>query len=503
LKLESKTAIATIIAGTVLGLWGDILFQNVNGLGLNVLGWIIALIGAVEWIRRQAGVTYSGDGWFLFIPVLVLAVCLLWRDSTMLHAIDTIAILFTLALWACFNLAGRVTRSSIWQMTKACLLSTGYTVGGCAATAVVDVNWEKSKETRLNRNARPVIRGVSIALPLLMIFGSLFMSADPVYAHLVSKLFDWDISDLVVRCAWIIGLSWLAIGFLRYAMLKNDEPDTTTERVGMLGRVEVITVLGMLDLLFLSFVLVQIRYMFGGAALVHATIGMTFAQYARAGFFELATASGLVLPMLLALHWATNQTDSVTVRLFRILASIQIGLLFVVMASAMERMHLYEMAFGLTDMRIYTVAFMGWLSIVFLWLAASVLRGRTDRFAFGALVAGYVVLLCVHIANPDGMIASTNANLSTQTHRFDGCYMESLSDDAVPALVDALPKLTAAQQRIVAQSILASTPPPHIDWRTWNLDKAIAWNVVESNTPHLRDLLKNLPANACRANGEE
>ena len=48
-----------------------------------------------------------------------------------------------------------------------------------------------------------------------------------------------------------------------------------------LGIVEVGTVLGLLGLLFLAFVAVQVRYLFGGAERVVSTAGMTYAEYAR------------------------------------------------------------------------------------------------------------------------------------------------------------------------------------------------------------------------------
>ena len=43
--------------------------------------------------------------------------------------------------------------------------------------------------------------------------------------------------------------------------------------------------------------IVQLRYLFGGAALVHVTAGLTYAQYARRGFFELVTVAALLLAL--------------------------------------------------------------------------------------------------------------------------------------------------------------------------------------------------------------
>jgi uncharacterized protein DUF4153 len=58
--------------------------------------------------------------------------------------------------------------------------------------------------------------------------------------------------------------------------------------------------LGALNLLFLAFVVVQFRYLFGGEGLVEERVGLTYAEYARHGFFELVAVSVLVLVVLLA-----------------------------------------------------------------------------------------------------------------------------------------------------------------------------------------------------------
>jgi len=75
--------------------------------------------------------------------------------------------------------------------------------------------------------------------------------------------------------------------------------------------------LGLLDLLFTAFVVVQVRYFFGGSALVHATTGLTYAEYARSGFFALLAVAALVLPFLLMAHWLLRPDNAAGQRLFR------------------------------------------------------------------------------------------------------------------------------------------------------------------------------------------
>jgi hypothetical protein len=116
-------------------------------------------------------------------------------------------------------------------------------------------------------------------------------------------------------------------------------------------------------------------------------------------------------------------------------------LLDVMLASALYRMRLYTVQFGLTELRFYTTAFMGWLVLVFGWFGATVLRGRRERFAGGAVIAGWLVLAALNLVNPDGTIVQVNLARAHAGRPFDVAYAEQLSADAVPALARGVPGL--------------------------------------------------------------
>ena len=80
--------------------------------------------------------------------------------------------------------------------------------------------------------------------------------------------------------------------------------------------------------------------------------------------------AALVLPLLLGLHRLQNTQDVRSQRFFSAQAAVQVALLFVILASAMLRMRLYQEACGLTELRLYTMAFMGWLAVVFAWFVS-------------------------------------------------------------------------------------------------------------------------------------
>jgi hypothetical protein len=329
-----------------------------------------------------------------------------------------------------------------------------------------------------------ILRGTAFSLVPLVVFGSLMMAADAVFQNLVHRVFHIDFTHVVV-----VGFLTACIGgYLRGLLLGDELKLGAPNRVPAFtqGSIEVGVMLGLLDLLFLAFVAVQVRYFFGGSALVHATTGLTYADYARRGFFQLVAVAALVLPFLLLAHWLLRPDDVAAQRLFRWLAGVQIALLFVIMASAVQRMRLYEAEYGLSEQRLYPTAFMGWLAVVFVWFVLTVLRGRRERFAFGAMVAGFALIAVLHLVNPDALVARTNIARARAGRDLDARYLGQLSADAAPEMVAGLPDLKAGDRCTVAKDLLAHwSSAGNPDWRSWSYSRSQAWHAVSANASAL------------------
>jgi hypothetical protein len=232
--------------------------------------------------------------------------------------------------------------------------------------------------------------------------------------------------------------------------------------------------LGFLNLLFAGFIAFQLPYLFGGAAWVERTAGITLAAYARKGFFELVAVSALALPLLLVVQTRLRSGESSTLRLYRSLAAWQIVLVLTIMASAIHRMALYQHEFGLTEDRFFASAFMGGLAVTFCWFGATVLRDRAERFAGGALVAwaGWLVLL--HAMNPERVIVETNIARAEEGQPLDASYLTRLTSDATPALIDGLDRMPAAQRGEVKLALRTGAAALDHGWRAWHLGRAEA-----------------------------
>lgn len=495
--MPEQTIIGLGILGAALGLGllGDLLLRSLPW-GINVFLWIgtliLSVVGLLEWRGREA----RGGGRWLALPLLFFAAALAWRASGTLQFLDILALLVLLGLAAAHTRAGQLRVAGLMEYAWALVQSGIHAAFGPLMLAFSTIQWKLIPRGRWTGQAIAIGRGLLITVPLLFLFGGLFMAADAVFEGIITDIFHIEVDEIIVHLFLFGFWSWLAAGFLRQTLLEKEPMDPALERPSFarLGVIEVGIVMGMLDLLFLAFVLVQFRYFFGGAALVETSIGMSYAEYARRGFFELVTVGALVLPMLLVIHWLFRAERVAHERLFRGMAAVMIVLLYVIMASAVQRMRLYQSEFGMTELRLYTTVFMGWLALVFAWFSATVLRGQRDRFAFGALATGLVTIALLHALNPDAFIVQTNVGRKQAPQPFDREYVTTLSADAVPTLIATLPQMEQEDRCQVAAIILRDwTPPERVDWRTWNWGRAQAWQAVRANQGKLQTEACELP----------
>jgi hypothetical protein len=212
--------------------------------------------------------------------------------------------------------------------------------------------------------------------------------------------------------------------------------------------------------------------------LVQNTPDFKLAEYARRGFGELVAVAALVLPMLLVGHWLLEKDKPAAGRLFRILAGIQIALLFVIMASAAQRLVLLtgNLGYGMTTVRLYPMIFMIWLAIVFILFSVTVLRNARQYFAWAALWSGFFILGATHVLNPDAFIVRTNIALMQQGRDFDAYYNSDLSDNSIPVLVEGLPSMGFEDQCVVRGRLNARAVESQgqADLRSFNLSRYTA-----------------------------
>ena len=317
------------------------------------------------------------------------------------------------------------------------------------------------------------LRGGLLGLLVAAPFAALFWQADAAFAQL-GRSVPFPAADPLPGQAFafavvLLGTLGLALAARRPFRHDLSRPDRR------LTPWEWAVPLALLDALFLAFVVVQLAVLFGGHDRVLETAGLTYAEYAREGFWQLLAAAALTLAVIGAAALVADVPTRSHRLLLRVLLGILCALTLVVLVSAAQRLLLYEDAFGLTRLRLLAVTFALWLGGLFaLLLVAGLVRPVRRRLAHMAVAGTALALLGFSVSNPDRLIAERNVERWRETGRIDDWYLRGLSADAVPALVE-LPAGLHVLDELEAR--LAGDEP----WSSWNLARARARGLLRDS----------------------
>ena len=475
----SRTAQTVFRAALALGLLGDHLFRA-QVWGLNLALWTGVVIGyrlmlSSRW-HEEAGTAARHSPWVWLATLFFVAMWMV-RDAPLLLAFDLLAVLALLCLTLLQGEGVALpTGGAVVLLTAPARGAVHLAIGGLRLASA----WRPLivAAPPAMRHATAIGIGILLAIPPVVVFGGLFTAADPVFGATVSWLTRVDLGPLVSHLCLTGALTWAGAGYL-WAIARPVTPIPWPRwRIGV-GIVPVLIALGATALVFTLFVATQAGSLFGGEAFVRAQTGLTYADYARRGFFQMVFASALAVPMVYVARFVAGPAGEVGARLLRALLTAQLVLTGLVLASALWRMGLYVRVYGLTEDRLYGMAVMGWIAATLMAFGLTVLRGQHARGAFGSLVAGFVTLAILNIANPKALIA--RYNLAHQERRpADVAHLVQLGGDAVPVLVARLDRLAPDVRCRLVTELIDRHAAPVGDWRGWNLARARARRAVKT-----------------------
>lgn len=328
---------------------------------------------------------------------------------------------------------------------------------------------ERVRLARMSSNQR-VWWSLLVTVLLLMVLVPLLAGADAVFARLVDGIVPVLDMDEVWR--WVILFPIGALGTAGALFLLAGPPagvkDPNKRVARRLSRVEWGIPVGAMIVLFGVFVATQLAVLFGGDGYVQRTAELTYAEYARNGFWQLSIVSMLTLAVIAVVQrWAAQDSTADRTWLRAALAAVCV-LTLVIVASALSRMWTYQQAYGFTTQRLLVEVFELWIAALYLLVLASLVRLRRHWLPRAAVAAGAATLLGLAILNPDRFVADRNIDRWATGEKLDIRYLSRLSTDALPA-ADRLPE--PLRQQVVGPILKRLDDDP---WRAWNLSRSSA-----------------------------
>ncbi|MEO6713816.1 MAG: DUF4173 domain-containing protein, partial [Mycobacteriales bacterium] len=474
--LECRPDRSRLVAAAIAGLVGAIAVPDAPpGLGLAVttLAIAAALLPAMRaratWWSRSAGA-----------GAVLLAGLSVVRDAEWLIALDLVA---AFALGSMALAGGRTFR----ELIKG---SASVVIAGPMAPAHLAKPVLARLAVPRTRKLGPAIRAGLVSALVLIVFGALFASADAVFDDLADRLvppLDVELAPsrvivfllvaglvgagaLVATRVQPVGLSGGLSGFADLLLAPLD-PERVQVRP---ARIEWMAPLVVLNLLFAVFVGVQFAAFFGGRDHLVRTPGLTAAEYARSGFFQLLTVCLLTLAVVaLAVRWV----DASERARLRLLLGPLCLLTGVVLVSAAHRLHHYQEAFGYTRLRLVVDVSLAVIGVVLALLMVAGALWRAGWMPRAVLAAAIGGLLALNVMNADAFIARRNIERARAGAQLDTDYLSGLSADAAGELVSlpdaarscALSRLRARLDRL-----------DDAGWRGANMSRRSAREVLDT-----------------------
>lgn len=429
---------------------------------------------------------------FLIIPLVFFSLMVAMRASGFLTVLNIIICLFILLLLGDIAATGKMIKNYLIEnYAKTILIPLRFIYYFRETVSkAIQLRGQLKEQKKMSQ----VVKGVLMALPLLFIFLLLFSSADLVFYKHLSSLIHIE-PETLYRSVIIVFVTAVFIGAFGYVFRTDNNESQSSNmpaQISRVGIVETSVFLGLINLLFLTFIAVQLKYLFGGEKNIIA-LGFTYAEYARKGFFELIVVAVISFLVLWSTEKYIVKKDIGHTFQFKILSSFLIIQVLVIMISAFKRLLLYENAFGFTAQRFYSHSFIIWLGVIFILLLYKILINQKENiFSFLAFLSVLVFLACFNIINPDAFIARQNIKHFRGSGDLDAYYLSRLSEDAIPEVVKVF-ELSGDEKmkRNLARELYWKTQysggPLFTHWQSSNIARSRAKKVLLSKEKYLEE----------------
>jgi hypothetical protein len=452
-QIETKKLLALGGVALVLGIVQNILFFD-QGIGLNYPLFILCVLIGAFFLGWRPSDRLSGA---LVVLAVVFAAFIFIRSSQLLTFFNVLGSALLLLMLADSHLGKKLREYVPGDYLKTFILPFIFIPYFFKS---VSEFFDLRKLGVSSPRAREIVRGTLAAVVALVIFGALFASADLVFGRFLKNLFSIDISEeFMGRTIMLVFVTAFLLAAFRYALrtVVHNGTNVTSSKPKSLGMVETSIVLTSINVLFFGFIMVQLTYLFGGESHV-VSQGLTYAEYARKGFFELILVAILSFVIISVAEKQVIKKENSHTNRFKILSTILIAQVVIILISAFARLSLYEHAYGFTTIRLYSYALMIWMAVVLVFLAHHIVTsGERAKFALKVFCCVVVLLLAMNALNPDAFIAKRNLERYAETGKIDPLYLANLSIDALPYTVSLLNNPDEKVQKEFSNGVYHST----------------------------------------------
>jgi hypothetical protein len=418
-------------------------YISLSSLGMGIF-WVIMFIGSLPGISLsiyflialiviQFGKNWDKEGWVIrpieifYLPLALVSFIPMWTQNDTAVSLAMFTTYITFVYVNCMIGYGKGLREV--NVLSWAALSIGHLINLFPRLKLFQK--ENSRDLKIfshiTSRKSDVLMGLLIAIPLVSLFLLIFSVADPIFL----KVFG-DISSSLnpfrgevfsrITFAILIALLWLSMMINRFYRLEDQKNNPVSNtRISPATNLTIITTL---NAFFILFIVVQLKYFFGSEELFYET-GITHAEYARKGFYELMFAAALSLSLVYILRYGVKKYSDMARVLVNSSIFVTLALTFLILVSSISRLNLYTQHFGLTNQRFWAQVIIIFLGATLISTSIMIWDQKLFRYAQAVILGiGLFMIIGAVAIVPDRHIARTNIQLVLDGERsLDASYL--------------------------------------------------------------------------------
>jgi len=443
-----------LLGSLLLGFLYNILIYGEN-VGISFPLFIVGAMLLLLYILKSTNKLKKDYYWLFTVPIFLLSIRAVISDNYFFHFFNQ-KIIVLLFVAISLLLVGKDSYkiesfSFVFKIIETLILPLRYFT---KPYTLICGKIRIGKKVQVNSQTKKVLAGLFISVPILIIITALLSSADMVFnemiAYLPSKLtlilrsmnFLNNVDQLFVIllvATYTYAYSWN----LLMPRIPITEENKNSEQIGMnnvtkqknklsVDGTVLITVLVMINTVYLVFSMIQFSYLFSGGYNILPG-DFTYAEYARQGFFQLLLVTMLNFIFILSSLYFSKSSNKKIVRWVQKLLLLMGLFTYIMIYSSFYRMGLYSYNYGYTYLRIFVYFFL-FLEVPLLGTTLVYIFKPSFNLIRIYIIAGLVFYIGLNYINVDNMIAKNNVDRYFETGNIDTNYLRSLSYDALPQL---------------------------------------------------------------------
>ena len=422
----------------LLALWNTILFFA-RDYNLNVILFIIPLMGYLYYVLKRNNKIINKKGLLYIIPIILLSLTYLIFSNSLFRVLNFFAIIVLISFMFIYTTNETYNICLLAKRVIYYLFEPYKYIARLFRVTIMKIK----DRIKMKDKTSKLIKTLLIVIPIAIVIIALLSSADMIFGEIFGNILD-DLLDILkiefidklLGRIFVFIIIFFMIGCTTmYIMFEKNEKDEVKKETKSIDLLTSKVLLCVLNIIYIVFDFIQIK-----SLIFHSVSSdINYAYYARQGFFELLVVSIINLTIILITRRFENKNNKKEFKFIKIMDVIMIFLTIVIIVSSFLRMHIYEMEYGYTVLRLLVFAVL---------ITEAILMIPTVMYIFNKefnIVKSYMLItlvafLVVNFMDMDYLIARRNVNRYYYVDDIDINYLENYSYDNVPVLIELFNK---------------------------------------------------------------